>query len=143
MRRVLALALVAVVATAHAAHAGGSGSTTTRVRLAEVHASDARHEPLLRAATLDALDKLDLSRVPLRNEAVLSVALVKLDAETRGPTRSLTCVVSASLRGRRTGNLVAILEGRARAEGAGAMDPDGVIAAAAQGAIARVPEALR
>jgi hypothetical protein len=144
MRRILALALVTIAVTAHAAHAGEVGSRATeRVRLAEVHASDARNEPLLRAAALDALGKLDLTRVPARNEAVMSVAIVKLDDETRGPTRSVTCVVSASLRARKSGNLVAVLEGRAHAEGRGAIEPAGVIAAAAEGAIARVPEALR
>jgi len=112
-----------------------------RVRLAEVHAPDARHEPVLRAATLDALGRLDLSRVPPNKEALMSVALVKLDTETKGQTRAVSCVVSASLRTKKSGTLVAILEGRARLEGGG--DVAAVIAACARGAVSRVPDALK
>jgi hypothetical protein len=135
MRKLAAIALFLVAATADAAG--------ERVRLAEVHASDARHEAVLRTATLEALAKLDSSRVPASKEALLSVALVKLESEAKGESRAMTCVVSASLRTKKSGVLVAILEGRARVEGRGEIAPASVIAAAARGAVARVPEALR
>ncbi len=119
-------------------HAAGD-----RVRLAEVHAIDAKHEPVVRTAALDELGKLDLSRVPVSKEAILSVALVKIDAVTNGQSRSVSCVVSATLRGKKNGNLVAILEGRARVESRSGGLENSAIEAAVRGAITRVPEALK
>jgi hypothetical protein len=132
------LVVVAVSLLAASAHASGD-----RVRLAEVHAVDAKHEPMLRSATLDELGKLDLRRVPANKEAILSVALVRMDTETSGASRSVSCVVSATLRGKKSGNLVAIIEGRARVESRGAGVESSAIAAAVHGAVGRVPEALK
>ena len=123
--------------------ASSTDAAGERVRLAEVHAIDAKHEPVVRTAALDELGKLDLSRVPASKEAILSVALVRIDAVTNGQSRSVSCVVSATLRGKKSGNLVAILEGRARSESSGGGLENGVIAAAVRGAVARVPEALK
>ena len=132
------LAVVAVMSLGASADASGE-----RVRLAEVHAVDAKLEPVVRTAALDELGKLDLRLVPESKEAVLSVALVKMDAETNGAARSVSCVVSATLRGKKSGNLVAIIEGRARVESRGGGVENSAIAAAVHGAVARVPEALK
>ena len=123
--------------------ASTSGASPDRVRLAEVHAIDAKLEPVVRTAALDELGKLDLSRVPVGKEAFLSVALVKMDAVTNGQSREVSCVVSATLRGKKSGNLVAILEGRARLESRSSGMENSVIAAAVRGAVTRVPEALK
>lgn len=135
LRRALIVAALAIAPAAHA--------TNDRVRLAEVHASEQRHEGVLRSAALDELARLDLSRVPASKESMLSVALVRLDVATSGDARVVSCVVSATLRRKKGGALYAILEGRVRVEGRGAAPEATAIAAAVRAAVARVPDALK
>ncbi len=84
--------------------------------------------------------------------AILSVALVRMerapsaDANASANKRtSVACVVTATVRDKRKGAIVAVLEGRARAENEERFVPlleRAVLKSAVRGALARLPEAL-
>ncbi len=121
--------------------AGARG--TRHVALGEVNvvpASRANMAPLLRSTLEHELGALDLHGA--KKDAILSVSLVKLDSVPASGGAEVTCVVSATLRGPRSGSIFAILEGRARVEGPGVATKVAV-ESAVHGALVRVPEALK
>jgi len=97
--------------------------------------------PELRADLDDEIRALDLRGA--RKDAILSVSLVRLDTERAKGSDAATCVVSATLRSRKGGVLFAVLEGRARAQGASGHVSESALRGAVHGALSRVPEALR
>ena len=93
--------------------------------------------PELKADLEAEMRSLDLRAA--RKDAILSVSLVRLDAERD----HAECVVSATLRSRDGGVLFAMLEGHARAQGGSAHIPESALRGAVHGALSRVPEALK
>jgi len=102
----------------------------------------------LRAMALDAVRGIDGARIPRgARAAVISVSLVRLESRVAAPAPAeVSCVVSATLRDRAGGSILAIVEGSAR----GQDDVKRVrnleratMRAAVGSAIARVPEAMQ
>jgi hypothetical protein len=84
--------------------------------------------------------------LPGKRRYALSIAVVRLESTRGERSASASCAVSAALRDADTGTLLFIVEGRARAEDGAAFvaraERD-ALAAAAQRAVAALPEALR
>lgn len=108
--------------------------------IAVVAKTPADMKPTLKSALAAEMRGLDLRAA--HKDAVLSVSLVTLDTEQQRGSASATCVVSATLR-TRDGTIFAILEGRARAQGASDHVDESALRGAVHGALSRVPEALR
>jgi hypothetical protein len=116
-----------------------------RVSLGEVSTSVKRSDldlgAVLRAAVLEQLSTLETPHDE-KGPLILSASLVRIDAN---PGR-VTCVVSATLRTAREGNMLAVVEGRA---GVVTEAPPTTLVvrraveAAAHAAVVRVPDALR
>ncbi len=94
----------------------------------------------LKSALESEMRELDLRGA--RKDAILSVSLVKLDTEHERGSSAATCVISATLRSRDGGVLFAVLEGRARAQGASDHVPENALRGAVHGALSRVADAL-
>ena len=141
-RRALALVL-ALAALAVSAQAGERRITIGEVS-SKVTRSGINYESLLRSASEEELQALDLSHVPRGKRVIVSVALVRLD--TLGDPRALdtTCEVSAAVREAQGGNMIAILSGKAR--GTSGAAPGSVestlVHGAIHGALAHIPEVL-
>ena len=139
---IVALVLVATAAMV----ASDAGAADPAVGVAEVTApGGAVDVGALRAMVVEEVDSLDASRLPRGAHALLSVAVVKLDARDATPAE-VTCVVSATLRDRTRGNVFAVVEGSAK----GQDEPrrlhglrHATLRAAVARAIARVPEAMQ
>ncbi len=118
------------------------------VSLGEVtaHAPGQSFKPLFRAAVKRELSRIDFGKARPRERFVLSAVLVRLHASAHDDGTEATCIVSATLRRAKGGDLHAILRGRARAV-AGARRVRQVeldaMKAAVHSALCRVPEALR
>lgn len=101
---------------------------------------------LLRRDAEAELAAIDWSKTRLRHRYTLSALIVRLDSAPLGERAlSASCTVSAAVRDER-GALLAIVEGRARAEDAATAGMEAerdALAAAVRSAIAAVPEALR
>ena len=118
------------------------------VSLGEVtaHAPGRSFEPLFRAAVKRELSRIDFGEARTRERFVLSAALVRLHAARRDDGTEATCVVSATLRRARGGELHAILHGRAKAVDGARRTREAEIDAmnaAVHSALRRVPEALK
>jgi hypothetical protein len=100
----------------------------------------------LRAVVEQELPGLDVGK-PRPKPTVLSVSLVQLERTSApgGSKAQVSVVVSATLRDKKKGAVVAVVEGRARAENEGRLLDfleHAVLKSAVRGALARVPEAL-
>jgi hypothetical protein len=141
-RRVASLA-VAVAALSVTAQAG-----ERRVVIGEVSSqvvrSGVNYESLLRAASEEELQALDLSLVPRGKRVIVSVSLVRLDTLAQSSAVDATCEVSAALRDAKGGTVFAILQGKARAKSVGTAGTveSTAVHGALHGALARIPEAL-
>lgn len=90
----------------------------------------------LKTAAEGELRLLENTQRPAR-QVVVSVAIT---GATKAP---VACTVNAVLRDRKSGTMIAILEGRARSEGsADAELQKAVVRAAVRGAVRQIPEAL-
>ena len=136
----LALSFAAFAVTAQAGE--------RRVVIGEVSSrvvrSGVNYESLLRAASEEELQALDLSLVPRGKRVIVSVALVRLDTLAQTSAVDATCEVSAALRDAKGGTVFAILSGKARAQSAGAPGTveSTVVHGALHGALAHIPEVL-
>lgn len=77
--------------------------------------------------------------------SILAFSLVSMERTTSGAKTSVSCVVSATVRDKRKGALLAVLEGRARAENEESLAElleRATLKSAVRGALARLPEAL-
>lgn len=116
---------------------------TTKVDPAATHLPDLKD--LLRKSVEVELRSIDWGKEGLRRRYKLSAAVMQLETAAAGGVLRSSCSVSAALRDDR-GKLLAIIEGRARAEepGAAAASAErGALEGAVQGAIRRLPEAIR
>ena len=138
------VALGAVLCFAMLAPAKAADAESRHLSLGEVAvlpSGAAALTPELRADLDAEIRALDLRGA--HKDAILSVSLVKLETERARGSSSAECVVSATLRSRSGGVLFAMLEGRARAQGASGHVPESALRGAVHGALSRVPEALR
>jgi hypothetical protein len=116
---------------------------TTQVNPAATHLPNATD--LLRLSADAELRAIDWTKEGLRRRYLLSATLVRLESVPADGVLRASCAVSAAVRDER-GTLVAIIEGRARADAspeAAATAERGALEGAVQGAIRRVPEAIR
>lgn len=140
MRRVGAVAALFFVL----AGALGADAAERRVALGEVSSHVVRKDidvtRVLKSSAQEELSTLDLARVaPPKDKVIVSVSLVRMEDDAA----SATCVVSATLRGERSGKLFAILEGKARASQPQANADENALRGAVRGAMMRVPDALK
>lgn len=137
---------------ARSAHLAEPKTLVAPVTLAEVTVSGAGTSRLANLSELVRHDveaelaAIDWAKLSLRRRYRLSASVVRLDS-TRTGERALaaSCTVSAAVRDER-GNLLVIVEGRARAEDAPSAAAEAerdALAEAVRGAIASVPEAIR
>ena len=113
-----------------------AAGSTRLVNVAELLRRDAEAE----------LAALDWTHTKLRHRYTVSALIVRLDSAPLGERAlSASCTISAAVRDER-GSLLAIVEGRARAEdaaSAGIAAERDALAAAVRSAITAVPEAIR
>jgi hypothetical protein len=142
------ISLAAIVAPPARA---GTGEVPVDVgEVSAVGASPEVDEGALRSMVVDAVSAIDATTIPKGARAVLSVAIVRLDARGSSPGQGtqvsqVTCVVSATLRDAKRGSVFAVLEGSARGEDAPARLGGlrrRTMRAAVASAVARVPEAM-
>ena len=130
MRRTLLPIAAAIVAVVTPARAG--------IQVGEVSSARADTLPTLRRAVED-----EVAHLVVKRDAIVSVALVRLETSRGVGGDTVTCVVSATLR-TRSGNVFAILEGRARAESNQPVTVEmSAMRTAVHSAISRIPEALK
>jgi len=126
-----------------AAQAVTLAEVTTQVDPAATHLPDLKD--VLRRSVEAELRIIDWGKEGLRRRYKLSAAVMRLETASSGGVQRSSCSVSTAVRDER-GKLLAIIEGRARAEepGVGAASTErGALEGAVQGAIRRLPEAIR
>jgi hypothetical protein len=133
-------ALVAPLVLAAAISSGEASASEPSIVLGEVAvppSSSGVDRAMLKTAAESELRVVDMSHLRKHRNVVVSVAII-------GAQRSpYACTVSALLRDAKTGTMLAILEGRARAEGA--VNPElrnQVLRAAVRSAVLQIPDAL-
>lgn len=92
------------------------------------------------------LAAIDWSGHSIRKRYKLSASVTKLDRKREGALSMATCTVTAAIRDAERGTLLAIVEGRARAEAQGSDAPtleSDALEGAVRGAITRLPATLR
>jgi hypothetical protein len=133
----LALALVALPASAAA----------PSVTVGEVTSSVVREGVDLNAMLRGVVEQ-ELPGVDVGTRAkptIVAFSLVSMDRTTADAKTQVSCVVSATVRDKRKGALVAVLEGRARAENEEKLVDlleRATLKSAVRGALSRLPEAL-
>ncbi|MFO0761863.1 MAG: hypothetical protein U0359_35810 [Byssovorax sp.] len=128
-------------------------SATPPVTLGEVAASPAEGSTrlsnlgeLLRRDLEAELGAVDWKAEGLRRRYTLSAAVVRVSSAPDGDRNvRASCTVSASIRDAERSAVLAIVEGKAKADGPGAMDDAerDALAGAVHGAIRALPEAIR
>lgn len=130
------LLLAATVALA----AGDANAADAALALGEVAApppSSGVDRATLKSAAEGELEKVDASRVKKKRAVLVSVAI------TSATDAPVGCTVNAMLRDAKSGTMIAIVQGHARAEGN--VSPDlrkAVLRAAMRSAVSQIPQAL-
>jgi len=146
-------ALVGISAIVHIA-AADTRAPSGPITIAEVTAGAgagssrlANVTDLLRHDVEAELSAINWAKLGIRRRYTISASLVRLESTTTGAKSLLaSCTVSVAVRDSAQGTILAIVEGRARAEdmpaAAAAAERD-ALAGAARGAITAVPEAIK
>ena len=113
------------------------GEVGTRVARSDVDLPKA-----LRRALERELAGLDVAKIGRAKRYVLSASVVKLEGRREG-ARGVACAISFVLREQKSGAIRAVLVGRAEADAEGNAAELDALDAAARGAVASVPEAMR
>lgn len=152
----LALVLLALPADGH--RASGSGVfEAPRARAGVTLAETTSHVvpgstrlgdvvPLLREHASAALAAIDWAPLRLTRRYGVAATVVRLETTRTGPRALTACVVSASVRELDTGNLLFVVEGRARVEDSAAAAEGAerdALRTAVQGAVRAVPGGLQ
>lgn len=146
MRRTLYLAVASMMLTLTC----DVGAAPPPIAIGEVTSEVTREGvdlPLaLRSVVEQELPAVDMGGRPSPRPSILSISLVRME-RAASPDRktSVVCVVSATVRDKKKGVIVAVLEGRARAENEerlAALLERAAMKSAVRGALARLPEAL-
>ena len=127
-----------------------SDAAPVPVDLGEVTSAVVREDvdmgAVLRQTLEQELPSVDMGGRPRPRPAILSVSLLQMErAPSAASKASVTCVISATLRDKKRGAIVAVLEGRARAENEERLVlllERAALKSAVRGALARLPEAL-
>jgi hypothetical protein len=135
-----ACALLAPLLFAAVMVSGEARASDTSIALAEVAVppvSSGVDHASFRSAAEGELRIIDVSRLRKRRDVLVSVAII-------GAAQSPSAfTVNALLRDAKTGTMLAILEGRARSEGASSADVrKQVLRAALHSAVRQIPDAL-
>jgi hypothetical protein len=137
------LGALVIVCAAFALHTDAAAAAERRVSLGEVSThverSDVNVSQVLRTTGQKELEALDLGAVRGKDRVVVSLALVRMESDHA----AATCVVSGTLRSARTGNVFAVVEGKAQAPKPQNNAEENALRGAIRGAMLRVPEALR
>jgi hypothetical protein len=137
----LAIALLVAPASAAAPAPVSIGEVTS-----EVVREDVDMSLVVRGVLEQELPGVDMGKPGKPRPTVLSLSLVRMDREAVPNNKAqVTCVVSATLRDQKKGALLAVLEGRARAENEESLVvllEHATLKSAVRGALARLPEAL-
>jgi hypothetical protein len=119
---------------------GEASASDTSIALGEVAvppSSSGVDRAMLKTAAEGELSVVDTSRLRKRRNVVVSMAII---GSEKSP---FACTVNALLRDAKTGTMLAIIEGRARAEGdANTELRKQVLRAAVRSAVRQIPEAL-
>ena len=133
-------AFLAPLLLATAISAGDASAGDTSIALGEVAVppvSSGVDQASLKTAAEGELLVMDASRLRKRRNIVVSVAIIGSSQSPFG------CTVNALLRDAKTGTMLAIIEGRARAEGAASSAlRQQVLRAAVRSAVRQIPAAL-
>lgn len=133
-------AFLAPLLLASAISAGDASAADPSIALGEVAVppvSSGVDQAALKSAAEGELRGVDASRLRKRRNIVVSVAIIGSSQSPFG------CTVNALLRDAKTGTMLAIIEGRARAEGdASAELRQRVLRAALASAVRQIPAAL-
>ena len=144
--RFLLVSLVAVVVSFAPASIAAPPPITIGEVTSEVVREDVDMNLLLRGVLEQELSGVDVAKPARPRPAILSLSLVRMDREMAPNDKAqVTCVVSATVRDQKKGALLAVLEGRARAENEQrlvALLERAALKSAVRGALARLPEAL-
>jgi hypothetical protein len=164
--RFFAAIAAALLLGAPAISARADGATVVHakragVRLAEV---SSRVDPaatsltnvaeLLRSDVEAELAAIDWKKEGVQRSYLVSASVVRLDSDRSGGAVRVSCAVSATIRDAERGAILAMVEGRARAEEGSSSAPGarreadvraerGALSAAAHGAVSAIPEAIR
>jgi len=140
MRTSKAWTVLAPLLFATALSAGDASASDTSIALGEVAVppvSSGVDRATLKRAAEGELRGVDTSHLRKRRDVVVSVAIV---GSAQSP---FACTVNALLRDAKTGTMLAIIEGRARAEGDASSELRNlVLRAALRSAVRQIPEAL-
>lgn len=132
--------MVALLLAAAALAAGESRASDAAIALGELSVSSPTpgvDRAALKNAAESELLRIDASKLPRKKRLIVSLAVV------RTADSPVECTVNALLRDGKTGSMVAILEGRAHAEGGASAELRGaVLRAAVRVAVRQIPEAL-
>jgi hypothetical protein len=118
--------------------------TTSRVDPGATRLGDVL--PLLREDAAAAIAAVDWTNLRLARRYGVAATVVRLSTERTDRAAASTCVVTAAVRELDTGNLLFVVEGRARAEdspSAAARAERDALRAAVERAVAAVPEGLK
>jgi hypothetical protein len=143
-----AFAIVASLAILCAPRAANAADRRT-VALGEVSIADVRAHVDARDVREIAESAIDRAAWPndLKHPILVSVSVVSVERMPAGEggASSLTCLVSATLRDKKTGNVYAIVESRARKEQktVTAADERATVSVALENAIGRLPSVAR
>ena len=129
-----------LLATATTIFAGDASASNTSIALGEVAipptTSGLDHATLKTAAEVE-IRIVDTSRLRKARQVVVSVAIIGSEAVPFG------CTVNALVRDAKTGSMLAIIEGRAHAEGSANSElRKQVLRAALHSAVSKIPDAL-
>jgi hypothetical protein len=140
---VAALLLAGTVTTAASAAEARRAPVAIEVS-APVPRADLDLAPLMQTTAESEVGKLELE-VPKDARLVLSVVLIRIESTKTAEGARVSAVVAATLRDAKRGSIFAVLEGRARTETPKVM-PEverAAVRAAVQGAVHRLPDAIR
>lgn len=127
--------LLAPLALVAFAAAGEASAAEEKIALGELNAAYGVSHDSLHNAAIAELHAIDSSRV--KRTVVVSISVLKNDA---GP---VSVAISAAVRDKKTGNILAVLQGTAKSEKDGAAIRENVLRAAVHSALSQVPQATR
>jgi hypothetical protein len=139
----IAIAVALLFGSTHEGRAGDAPVTLGEVTVQASSRTDVDADAL-RSMAADALESIDGAKLPAGTRSVLSLSLVRLESRASTPAE-VSCQVSATLRDRKGGTLLAILDGSARGQDEPRRLPAlerATMRAAVGSAVARVPEAI-
>jgi hypothetical protein len=137
---------VAVLASLTLFAADASAADRRTVALGEVSVADVRARVAASDVREIAESAIDRALWPDdKRPTIVSVSVVSVERTPVGESSALTCLVSATLRDRKTGNVYAIVESRARKEQKTVTPADerATVSVALENAIGKLPAIVR